>query len=124
MIRAAKTISLSGLLYISETHPWPSDEEEVLRRLPDEWLDERGLVRSNRRNDLPARISVRPDGELSTDDDESATTAWWTATPFRFCLACGVSYAGRLGPRLWSTDHAGFRGSFDGDHDHVACSDP
>ena len=28
---------------------------------------------------------------------EDAVLGWWVPTPFRFCLACGVSYAGRLG---------------------------
>ncbi len=80
-----------GFLYMSDDQPWPDDADEVLRRIPDDWIDERGLIRSNRKNEVPRRIGIRPDGELAMDDDDQATTAWWSPTPFRFCPACGVA---------------------------------
>lgn len=86
-----------GFLYMSDDQPWPDDADEVLRRIPDDWIDERGLIRSNRKNEIPRRIGIRPDGELASTDDDQATTAWWSPTPFRFCPACGVAYAGRVG---------------------------
>ena len=87
----------AGFLYISETQPWPSDEQEVLDRVPEEWLDDRGLIPSNRKKDLPRQVWVQPDGRLCDPDAEGSVAAAWILTPFRFCLSCGVSYAGRLG---------------------------
>jgi len=43
-------------------------------------------------------VHVHPDGRLDVTAAKGDTTvAWWIAAPFRFCLHCGVSYAGRLG---------------------------
>ena len=47
-------------------------------------------------------------------------TAWWSPTPFRFCLACGVAYAGRVGRDFGRLDHPRLGGSLDGHDRHVA----
>lgn len=88
-----------GFLYVSEESPWPDDEQAAFGRLPEDWFDEAGKLRSNRRDQLPIRIVVRPDGglDLAGDGSMATTVGWWIPVPFRFCLACGVSYAGRLG---------------------------
>jgi hypothetical protein len=90
----------AGFLYLSDDAPWPDDESEAFAKLPDDWFDENGRVRTNRRGDLPQRLVVRADASLdlaARGGDGTATLGWWVPTPFRFCLACGVSYAARLG---------------------------
>jgi len=90
---------LPGFIYISEDKPWPENADQLLERLPEDWFDESGRIKANYRPHLPQPIAVRPDGGLvlGTDGADGSTTAWWISTPFRFCLSCGVAYAGRLG---------------------------
>lgn len=87
------TEGVAGFVYISTENPWPDDVEAANDRLPAEWFDDQGRLRPNRRNDVPVPFQVAPDGELG----EQGARAWWVPTPFNFCLACGTSYAGRLG---------------------------
>jgi ATP-dependent helicase YprA (DUF1998 family)/very-short-patch-repair endonuclease len=85
---------VAGYLYLSTTHPWPSDPDEMMVRLPDDWLEiHRGVlrIRPNRRKQLPQPIRVRPDGA----EDASGEECVFVDTPFRFCLCCGVSYGAR-----------------------------
>ena len=87
-----------GFLYLSDDHPWPDDADEIHERLPRDWFDGEGRLRYNRRVQVPRPVEVFPDGSFGADaGEEGAVTGWWTPVPFRFCLACGVSYAGRLG---------------------------
>jgi superfamily II DNA/RNA helicase len=87
----------TGFLYVSDD-PWPEEDPQLRERLPDEWFDADNVLRANRRDSVPQRLDVRPDGTRDvTEADPEATRAWWVPTPFRFCLHCGVSYAGRLG---------------------------
>ncbi len=82
----------AGYLYMSTTHPWPTDMDALLQRLPDDWLEEHNgvlRVRSDRRPDLPQLLRLRPDGGSAADGIE----VQWIGQPFRFCLRCGVSYA-------------------------------
>ena len=87
--------SESGFLYFSAQNPWPTEMEEVLLRLPEDWLEEhprRGLqVRRSRRQHLPEPIQVKTDGLIG----ESGLFGHFIQTPFRFCLCCGVSYGSR-----------------------------
>ncbi|MEZ5278967.1 MAG: DEAD/DEAH box helicase [Acidimicrobiales bacterium] len=83
----------AGFVYISSSQPWPDSQDDANDRLPAEWFDDQGKLRSNRRDDVPKQIEITPAGEVG----DGGTVAWWVPTPFRFCLSCGVSYAGRLG---------------------------
>jgi len=78
----------AGFLYRSADAPWPEDEEAVLDRLPEDWLDPQGRVRKDRRKVLPKPVRVGKDGVERTDGEP------WTfiPAPFHFCLTCGVSY--------------------------------
>ncbi len=81
----------AGFLYVSDDDPWPADDAEAHRRLPDEWLEPvaGGMrVRRERRVWIPRAIQVEPTGRES---DEGAP-AWFLRAPFRFCPHCGVSY--------------------------------
>ena len=84
-----------GYLYVSSDNPWPpadeAHEEEILDRLPDEWLDFSGsqrTIRRNRREWLPSPVTVSTEGE----EDKTGTLAQYIKSPLRFCLNCGISY--------------------------------
>ena len=81
----------AGFLYLSTKAPWPTDPDEVMERLPEDWLEEhRGVlrVRRGRRDALPEPVNAAPDGHESAD----APVAHYIRTPFRFCLRCGISF--------------------------------
>ncbi|MDP8924050.1 MAG: DEAD/DEAH box helicase [Chloroflexota bacterium] len=83
-----------GFLYHSTDAPWPSDADEMLERLPDDWLEEHGgalRVRSGRRRDLPTPILLAPDGTEGAD----GLRCQLVSAPFRLCLRCGVEYGSR-----------------------------
>ena len=78
-----------GFLFVDETCGWPDDPGEAAARLPDDWLDDKGLVRKDRRQWVPRRVEVRADG---TEGDGGLGCHYMPA-PFRFCPQCGISYA-------------------------------
>lgn len=83
--------SEAGFLYLSGDAPWPDGEDEILARLPEEWLEPHGAgmrVRSSRRDALPLLALVGPDGREAAGGCRSH----YIAASFRFCLRCGVSY--------------------------------
>ncbi|MCS6850586.1 MAG: DEAD/DEAH box helicase [Gemmataceae bacterium] len=84
--------SQAGYLYFSSEHPWPDDQpEQFLDRLPDDWVEEnrgRARVKASRRDDLPQRVLVAPDGA----EDSQGLSGYFVPAPFRFCLNCGVAY--------------------------------
>lgn len=73
----------AGFLYISTTEPWPSDTEDVLQRLPAEWLDEQGNLRPDRSSNVPALVSVSAQGELGANGID----ARWVPSPFPFSVS-------------------------------------
>lgn len=84
-----------GYIYIGEP-AWPSDEEEMLSRLPDNWLEiknDRLRVKAVRRKQLPQTLRVNGLGEQTANGLRAA----FIEGEFRFCLCCGVSYLGRTG---------------------------
>ena len=89
----------SGFLYLSDDRPWPDDSDLIHNRLPPTWLDPDGRLRRSRKDDLPQRVEVMPDGRLLSAGSvaQGGVPGWWIPTPFRFCPACGVSYPGKLG---------------------------
>ncbi len=83
-----------GFLYNNPDKPWPETIEEIIERVPNDWLEEhRGSSRlkKNLRKNLPERIYIGPHGRGS---DEGLPFSYVKA-PFRFCLNCGVSYGAR-----------------------------
>ena len=78
-----------GYLFIDETCPWPEDAAEVIARLPEDWLDDKGLVRKDRKKWVPRAVAILPDGSES----EAGLTCHFVPAPFRFCPSCGISYA-------------------------------
>ena len=84
----------AGFLYLSTDAPWPTGEQEVLERVPEDWTEvHRGAsrVRPARRPDLPLPVRVGHDGVERHD----GVAMHWIEAPFRFCLRCEVEYGAR-----------------------------
>jgi ATP-dependent helicase YprA (DUF1998 family) len=84
----------AGFLYASTADSWPLNAEDVMQRLPDDWLEEhRGAlrVRANRQSSLPQAVRIGCNGH----EAETGLDGHYLPTPFRFCLRCGVSYGFR-----------------------------
>ena len=82
-----------GFLYRSEDNPWPDEEEAVMQRVPDEWLEEHKdkiRVKRSSRDWVPQNIRVNAGGKIIHGDGGEVFT--FSPIPFRFCLNCGVSY--------------------------------
>ncbi|CAM4399241.1 DEAD/DEAH box helicase [Deinococcus marmoris] len=85
-----------GFLYIG-TPPWPRIEDEMLTRLPGDWIEEKKAelrVKTTRRKHLPQPVRVEGNGEVVSAGGLEAAAL---DANFRFCLCCGVSYIGRTG---------------------------
>lgn len=83
-----------GFLFTSSTEPWPEDLNELLERLPDDWVEEhRGArrVKRTRTKNLPVSIRVTTKGS----EGETGLDMQYLPAPFRFCLKCGVAYSFR-----------------------------
>jgi ATP-dependent helicase YprA (DUF1998 family)/very-short-patch-repair endonuclease len=86
--------SQPGFLYHSTDASWPLDADQVLQRLPDDWVEEhRGAerVKPSRRQHLPEPVHVSLQGAIGGE----GLLCHYVAAPFRFCLRCGVSYSFR-----------------------------
>ncbi len=81
----------AGFLYVSESAPWPTDRDQVSRRLPDDWLEEHNAlqrVKPGQRDNVPQPILVDPMGR----NDATGVQCFWMASSLRFCPCCGVTY--------------------------------
>ena len=91
--RTASDTSESGFLFVNTTDPWPDGGVALQERLPEDWLEEfKGSlrVRRDRREWLPRRVLVQPDGT-----EGGGIACEFVPAPFRFCLRCGVAYGFR-----------------------------
>jgi ATP-dependent helicase YprA (DUF1998 family) len=91
--RASDKKSQAGFLYLTTdlADMWSDDPE----RLPEDWLEEHDgalRVKRDRRSDLPRELIVDSLGRIG----DHGTTTWFVPAPFRFCLACGIAYAGQF----------------------------
>ncbi len=83
---------IPGFLYLNSANPWPEDMEQIINRVPDEWLEEHpsGLrIRRERQRLMPQKIKLNPMGLI---DNERGLEFCFMPAPFSFCLNCGVSY--------------------------------
>jgi len=86
--------SKAGFLYRCEDNPWSDEMQDLVQRLPEDWIEfPRGVASIKRsfRDLVPKRVKVNTLGEES----ESGLEFHFVPSPFRFCLNCGVSYSGR-----------------------------
>ncbi len=84
----------AGYLYLSTDKPWPTEFDDLVKKLPDDWLEERNgvqRVKSNRREKLPRVVRVLANG----NEDGDGQICAYIPAPFLFCVNCGVSYAPR-----------------------------
>jgi very-short-patch-repair endonuclease len=92
--RDAEENQTAGYLYLSADRPWNFDEgsQDLLDRIPDDWIlvdkDGRELVNKDKRDLLPRKYQIRPDGTIGADGLEVA----FFEAPLRFCLYGNVSY--------------------------------
>ncbi|MCX2728165.1 DEAD/DEAH box helicase [Thermomicrobium sp. 4228-Ro] len=82
--------ALPGYLMLAEAVPDWSEE-----RLPDDWRDARGRLRSTWRNRVPRAVWVFPNGQLAGGEAEGALPAWLQTERFWLCLSCGTWYEAR-----------------------------
>jgi len=84
----------AGFLHIDTARPWPEAGDDVLRRLPETWLEvdkqNRTKLKSTHRANVPITVFVSVAGVEGAD----GVRAQWMTAPFRFCLSCAVSYGG------------------------------
>jgi ATP-dependent helicase YprA (DUF1998 family)/very-short-patch-repair endonuclease len=86
---AGEPVDAQGLLLLTEG-PWPTSGEELLDRLPDDWIVEDGFIRGldkARKNRLPEPVRVDPFG-MVTDDGLHA--AFFET--LHFCPECKTTY--------------------------------
>ena len=86
--------SEAGYLYLNTKRPWPLDPQEVLERVPDDWIEGaqgKIAIMSKRRQYLPLVRRIKTDG-AETETETEGTNCAYISSPFRFCLSCGVSY--------------------------------
>ncbi|HIQ23225.1 MAG TPA: DUF1998 domain-containing protein, partial [Planctomycetes bacterium] len=84
----------SGYLYLSSQHPWTGALDDVLSRVPEDWVElHRGEPRIKRNMPVPEVLRLRPDGNQDAGGIEVA----FVRAPFRFCLnpECRIAYNAR-----------------------------
>ncbi|HEY7782755.1 MAG TPA: DEAD/DEAH box helicase [Ktedonobacterales bacterium] len=84
----------AGFLFASADHPWPTEYESMLERLPNDWVESVNGARrvvQTRRRDQPQAVTVAPDGTAGAD----GLDCQFVGAPFRFCLHCGIAYDAR-----------------------------
>jgi len=92
--RTTDDVNTPGFLYINSESPWPIDVTEVIRKVPEDWLEEHQgslRIRRDRRKDVPQNIRVGTDGI----ENEQGVECSFIQAPFRFCPHCGISYSHR-----------------------------
>jgi len=86
---------ISGYIALANGLDWTGEPEDF----PDDWLETGpdGFPRIQRpyRSLAPIAVKVAPDGKCSPGGVLQGIDAWFLLTPFRICVRCGVSYAGR-----------------------------
>ena len=85
---------IPGFLFFNSKNPWPLEEDAILDRVPEDWVEEfRGgrRVRSSRRENLPQLVTVDTEGRMV----EHGMEAHFVTAPFRFCLNCWIAYGFR-----------------------------
>lgn len=89
-----ETVVESGYLFVTdEGEPWPTNDIEASEKLPEEWKEVDGKLKSHLRKYVPKTVRVSKTG----GEADVGTPTAFVRSPFKFCLSCGVSYGGRTG---------------------------
>ncbi|MHC4560978.1 MAG: DEAD/DEAH box helicase, partial [Planctomycetota bacterium] len=86
--------SEAGFLFYNPDKPWPDELQEILERVPNDWLEESAgtlRLKKSQRQYLPEKVYLAADGR----SDDNGLAYQYIRAPFRFCLNCGVSYGAR-----------------------------
>ena len=84
----------SGYLYLSSQNPWPADANDVVERVPEDWVESHRTGRRVKRNkSVPELMRVGTTGQR----DPNGLSVAFLKAPFQFCLnpACNVAYNAR-----------------------------
>lgn len=84
----------SGYLFVSSKHPWLGTADDIVERVPEDWIEyHRGERRVKRNQPVPEVVFIGTNGELNPGGLQAA----FIKAPFRFCLNpnCGVSHNAR-----------------------------
>lgn len=73
----------------------PQDDDWNEGRIPEDWHDARGRLKSNYRGRVPQAIWVTPEGACSDAPRDGAVKVWSQPAPFSLCLNCGEHYTQR-----------------------------
>ena len=100
-----------GFLHFSSTDPWPTDFDELVQRLPEDWIEERNgtlQIKQNVREILPEPIRVATSG----NEAKEGIKTHFLRAPFRMCLnsTCGVTYDARQRSDAGKLDSFGLGG--------------
>ncbi|MGE3728758.1 MAG: DEAD/DEAH box helicase, partial [Candidatus Sericytochromatia bacterium] len=87
----------AGYLFYDAESVWPIDDEnELIQRLPEDWLEphprQGWRIKKTAKPLLPLPVHVNPDGTVS---HQAHSPIYFIPTPFALCLNCGVSYTRR-----------------------------
>ena len=86
----------AGFLYAAgPDSPWPTDPEEVIARLPEDWLDTTASGEPKVKSHLKKRLPVLVRLDTAGNEAANGQPYQFIPAPFRFCLKCGVAYGGR-----------------------------
>lgn len=83
----------TGYIFLNSNAPFPEDRDEILDRIPEDWLEEsRGKIRVKRDREryLPVKMKLHPNGDGGSNDN--GILCHFIPERFRFCLECGISY--------------------------------
>ena len=84
----------AGYLHISADDPWPTEQLDIVKRVPDSWteiIDGRQILRDHYRHRVPRPLTLTPDAVEGQGD----IRAHFIQAPFPFCVHCGVAYDAR-----------------------------
>ena len=72
-----------------------NDNDWSEERIPEEWRESSGRLRSTWRNRVPEPVWISPDGTLHTSEQPETVRMWWQGPKLWLCLNCGELYDAR-----------------------------
>jgi ATP-dependent helicase YprA (DUF1998 family) len=79
------------LMLASAENDWSEE------RIPEEWRDGHGRLKTTWRDRVPAAVWVAPNGDYAVEPREGSVKMWVQPSPFSLCLNCGEFYTAHDG---------------------------
>lgn len=73
----------------------PQENDWSDERLPEEWRQPNGRLKTHWRPRVPQALWVAPDGRFWETPAEGRVKVWWQPAPFSLCLNCGEFYTAK-----------------------------